>query len=159
MTLSLLAPKGVEIIVAVGNTAKVQPNFTIRGVINPPAPTLPLRRAALSNKEVGRVFLRATLIAAAIAVTTVGWPSPTHAQSPIAAVVTTPSSPVISLDDQCGDGWEWSKTAGRCIPVPTVASTAPQGATFLCVDGTYSFSKTSQGACSRNGGIKAPVGH
>ena len=46
----------------------------------------------------------------------------------------------------------------RCIPVPTAAPTAPAGATFLCGDGDYSYSKTSQGACSRHGGIKAAVG-
>ncbi len=75
----------------------------------------------------------------------------------IAAAITAPTSPVISADDQCGDGWEWSKTVGRCVPVPTAASTAPPGATFLCVDGDYSFSKTSKGACSRHGGIDHPV--
>jgi Protein of unknown function (DUF3761) len=103
------------------------------------------------------MFFRATLIAAAIATATVGWASPTNAQSPIAAAITAPSSPVISLDDQCGDGWEWSKTVGRCIPVPTAAPTPPPGATFLCVDGDYSYAKTSQGACSRHGGIQARV--
>lgn len=101
---------------------------------------------------------RATLIGAAIATAIVGWASPVNAQSPIANAVTAPSSPVISVDDECGDGWEWSKTVGRCIPVPTAASTAPPGATFLCVDGDYSYSKTSHGACSRHGGIQAPVG-
>jgi len=100
---------------------------------------------------------RATLIAAAMATATVGWASPANAQTPIAATVTAPTSPVISADDQCGDGYEWSKTSGACIPVPTRASTPPQGATYQCVDGTYSFSKTSKGACSRHGGIDHPV--
>ncbi len=103
------------------------------------------------------MFLRvATLLAAAIA-TANGSTSPANAQSPIAAAITAPASPVISADDQCGDGYEWSKTVSSCIPVPTAAPTAPPGATFLCVDGDYSYSKTSKGACSRHGGIDHPV--
>lgn len=109
------------------------------------------------------MFFRAALVLAAIAMATVGWASPTNAQSPVAAAITAPSSPVISVDDEpgddeCGDGWEWSKTVGRCIPAPTAAPTPPPGATFLCVDGDYSYAKTSHGACSRHGGIKARVG-
>jgi hypothetical protein len=73
--------------------------------------------------------------------------------APIAVAMTAPVSPVIAADDQCGDGYEWSNTIGRCIPVPTAATTAPPGATFQCADGDYSFSKTTQGACSRHGGI------
>jgi hypothetical protein len=72
-----------------------------------------------------------------------------------AASISAPTSPVISADDQCGDGYEWSKTVGTCIPVPTRASTQPPGSTYQCVDGTSS--KTSQGACSRHGGIDHPL--
>jgi Protein of unknown function (DUF3761) len=102
------------------------------------------------------MFLRAALIAAVIATVPVGWAATSYA--PIPAATTAPTSPVISADDQCGDGWEWSKTVGGCIPVPTAAPTAPPGAAFLCVDGDYSYAKTSHGACSRHGGIKAVVG-
>jgi len=68
--------------------------------------------------------------------------------APIAAFIT---APVVSADDQCGDGFEMSKTTGQCIP-------APPGATFRCVDGDYSYSKTTRGACSRHGGVAAAVG-
>ena len=101
------------------------------------------------------MFLRAALVAAP----SVCGAATSYAQAPIAGANTLPIAPVISTDDQCGDGWEWSKTANRCIPVPTAAPTAPPGATFLCVDGDYSYAKTSQGACSRHGGIKAAIGH
>ena len=104
------------------------------------------------------MLFRATLISAAIATATVGGVAPSNAQSPVAPATTVQISPVISAEDQCGDGWEWSKTGGRCIPVPTAAPTAPPGATFLCVDGDYSYAKTSRGACSRHGGIKAVIG-
>jgi hypothetical protein len=104
------------------------------------------------------MFLRAGLIAAVIATVLVGWAVPSYAQAPIAGASTLPIAPVISTDDQCGDGWEWSKTANRCIPAPAAAPTAPPGATFQCVDGDYSYAKTSHGACSRHGGIKAVIG-
>ena len=56
------------------------------------------------------MFLRvASLLAAAMA-TAIGSTSPANAQSPIAAAISAPTSPVISADDQCGDGWEWSKS-------------------------------------------------
>jgi hypothetical protein len=43
-----------------------------------------------------------------------------------------------------------TKTSG-----PVVSETgAPKGATALCKNGTYSFSKTRSGTCSRNGGVK-----
>jgi hypothetical protein len=104
------------------------------------------------------MLLRAALIAAVIATVPIGWAATSSAQAPVAATTTAPTSPVISADDQCGDGSESSKTVGRCIPVPTAAPTAPPGATFPCADGDYSFSKTSHGACSRHGGIRAVVG-
>jgi hypothetical protein len=56
-------------------------------------------------------------------------------------------------DDRCDDGYGWSKTINSCVPVPTAAPAAPPGATFQCNDGGYSYSKTSQGVCSRHGGI------
>jgi hypothetical protein len=60
------------------------------------------------------VFFRAALVLAAIAMAAVGRASPTNAQSPVAAAITA-SSPAIfgddgPGDDECGDGWEWSKT-------------------------------------------------
>ncbi len=43
-----------------------------------------------------------------------------------------------------------TKTSG-----PVVSETgAPKGATAQCNNGTYSFSKTRSGTCSRNGGVK-----
>jgi hypothetical protein len=92
-----------------------------------------------------RTMIRGLLVAAAIAA---------PIAVPIAAAsIQAPRPSVISADDQCGDGWEWSKTAGTCIPAPTRTSTPPQGATYQCADGTYSYSKSSKGACSDHGGV------
>jgi hypothetical protein len=142
-------PKGLQL---------PDPDFTIPDVSNCASAYALIDESGNATKQggLGRMFLRAALIAAAIATATVGWAAPPNARSSLAAA-TLPISPVISADDQCGDGYEWSKTIGACIPVPTRASTPPQGATYQCADGTYSFSKTSKGACSRHGGIDHPV--
>jgi hypothetical protein len=107
----------------------------------------------------GENMIRTLLAAAAIGAVTIGAAAasadPTLGAA--AGITGLAASPVISAGDQCGDGYEWSTTAGSCIPVPTQAPTPPPGATYQCVDGTYSFSPTSTGACSRHGGIDHPV--
>ena len=42
---------------------------------------------------------------------------------------------------------------GNWTPSPTTAPTAPVGATAQCRDGTYSFSASRRGTCSRHGGV------
>ena len=39
-------------------------------------------------------------------------------------------------------------------PAHTKSGTAPAGATAKCADGTYSFSQSHRGTCSRHGGVK-----
>jgi len=43
---------------------------------------------------------------------------------------------------------------GNWIPSPVHAASAPQGATALCNDGTFSFSQHHRGTCSHHGGVK-----
>jgi hypothetical protein len=45
-------------------------------------------------------------------------------------------------------------SSGDCVQDPTAAPSPPPGATALCRDGTYSFSETRSGTCSRHGGVK-----
>ena len=40
------------------------------------------------------------------------------------------------------------------VQAPTRYATAPEGATALCRDQTYSFSQNRRGTCSRYGGVE-----
>jgi hypothetical protein len=41
----------------------------------------------------------------------------------------------------------------NCVHRPVRANRAPEGATAHCRDGTYSFSQSRRGTCSRHGGV------
>jgi hypothetical protein len=47
----------------------------------------------------------------------------------------------------------YTNKAGQRVQSPTKASAAPEGATALCRDGSYSFSRSRRGTCSHHGGV------
>ncbi len=47
----------------------------------------------------------------------------------------------------------YTNSRGERVQSPTHYKSRPQGATALCRDGTYSFSRSRRGTCSRHGGI------
>ena len=47
----------------------------------------------------------------------------------------------------------YSNSTGERVQSPTYYNSAPPGATALCRDGTYSFSKSRRGTCSHHGGV------
>lgn len=47
----------------------------------------------------------------------------------------------------------YTNSRGIRVQSPTYYNQQPVGATALCRDGTYSFSKSRRGTCSRHGGV------
>jgi hypothetical protein len=52
----------------------------------------------------------------------------------------------------CPRGY-YKNSQGRCVLRPVKKSTAPEGATAKCGDGSYSFSRNRRGTCSHHGGV------
>lgn len=52
----------------------------------------------------------------------------------------------------CPNG-TYVNSAGNTVCSPYASSSAPAGATAQCVDGSYSFSQSRRGTCSRHGGV------
>lgn len=48
----------------------------------------------------------------------------------------------------------YTNSKGERVQSPTKYSSAPAGATALCRDGTYSFSRSRRVTCSHHGGVK-----
>jgi Protein of unknown function (DUF3761) len=53
----------------------------------------------------------------------------------------------------CKDSGTYVNRKGQTVKRPETCSSAPQGATAQCRDGTYSFSRSRRGTCSHHGGV------
>lgn len=53
----------------------------------------------------------------------------------------------------CTDNGTYVNSKGQTVKRPENCSTAPEGATAQCRDGTYSFSRSRRGTCSHHGGV------
>ena len=53
----------------------------------------------------------------------------------------------------CTDNGTYVNSKGHTVKRPETCSSAPQGATAQCRDGTYSFSRNRRGTCSHHGGV------
>lgn len=59
-----------------------------------------------------------------------------------------------AVDHAQGNVRYYTNSKGERVQSPTKYDAAPEGATALCRDGTYSFSRNRRGTCSRHGGVK-----
>ena len=48
----------------------------------------------------------------------------------------------------------YTNSFGESVQSPTHYNKRPKGATAICNDGTYSFSRNRRGTCSGHGGVK-----
>lgn len=58
---------------------------------------------------------------------------------------------------QAGDCGYYTNSQGRTVPRPcgdVRTQSPPQGATAICRDGSYSFSRHHSGTCSGHGGVR-----
>jgi hypothetical protein len=53
----------------------------------------------------------------------------------------------------CTNNGTYVNSKGQTVNRPENCSNAPKGATAQCHDGTYSFSQSRRGTCSRHGGV------
>ena len=54
---------------------------------------------------------------------------------------------------KCADNGTYVNSKGQTVKRPENCSSAPQGATAQCRDGSYSFSRSRRGTCSHHGGV------
>ncbi|WP_448665162.1 DUF3761 domain-containing protein [Sphingomonas sp. CJ20] len=54
--------------------------------------------------------------------------------------------------NSCGPDY-YRSSRGTCVPRPRRSNRPPAGASAKCRDGTYSFSQSRRGTCSRHGGV------
>ncbi|MDP4267810.1 MAG: DUF3761 domain-containing protein [Bacteroidota bacterium] len=59
-----------------------------------------------------------------------------------------------SFDNQSQKVKYYKNVNGEEIQSPTYYDKQPEGATAICRDGTYSFSRNRRGTCSHHGGVK-----
>ena len=97
---------------------------------------------SLLRRFVSAVALSAVLFTSLLAQT----PQPSPAQS-------TPQQQQPKSQPKCTDNGTYVNSKGETVKRPENCSTAPEGATAQCRDGSYSFSQSRRGTCSHHGGV------
>ena len=69
--------------------------------------------------------------------------------SPIFTSPAVAKGPVVRV---CGAD-SYINVSGERVPSPRRSRSVPAGASALCDDGTYSFSRHARGTCSHHGGV------
>jgi Protein of unknown function (DUF3761) len=54
---------------------------------------------------------------------------------------------------KCTETGTYVNSKGETVKRPESCSSAPEGATAQCRDGSYSFSRSHRGTCSHHGGV------
>jgi hypothetical protein len=72
---------------------------------------------------------------------------------PPAPTQPTPQQQQQKSQPTCTDNGTYVNSKGETVKRPENCSSAPQGATAQCRDGSYSFSHSRRGTCSHHGGV------
>ena len=75
-------------------------------------------------------------------------PSPSGAGS-----TATAGAKLAPSNANCTNNGTYVNSKGQTVKRPENCPVAPKGATAQCRDGTYSFSQSRRGTCSRHGGV------
>lgn len=62
-------------------------------------------------------------------------------------------APKPAASSSCNESTHYINSKGNCVLRPMPAASAPSGASAKCKDGTYSFSQSRSGTCSKHGGV------
>ena len=78
---------------------------------------------------------------------------PTKIQTTTAAPAVKAQTPTQKVQPALSNDNYYTNTAGNTVHSPAYAQSIPSGASAKCGDGTYSFSQSRRGTCSRHGGV------
>src|SRR5437868_10573685 len=78
--------------------------------------------------------------------------SPQHSRSE-SLVVSTTRPKQSKPKPNCTNNGTYVNSKGETVRRPENCATPPEGATAQCRDGSYSFSRSRRGTCSRHGGV------
>ena len=80
----------------------------------------------------------------------------TQSQSPTPSTTGSTAKTSVKPDASkanCTNNGTYVNSKGQTVPRPENCSAPPNRATAQCRDGTYSFSQSRRGTCSRHGGV------
>lgn len=73
--------------------------------------------------------------------------------SQLSASTQTVNALTPAADTSLSNNNYYTNTAGNEVHAPAYSNSIPSGASARCGDGTYSFSQSRRGTCSRHGGV------
>src|SRR2546430_15868754 len=76
-----------------------------------------------------------------------------HQSSAESAVASTTRPKQSKPKPNCANNGTYVNSKGETVRRPENCSAPPEGATAQCRDGSYSFSRSRRGTCSRHGGV------
>ncbi len=136
---------GIVLLGAIGSSLNKTPSATQSQVANPSSSTLGVISASTKPVDLVTNELKEAS------------PSPSLAPTPLLSPKLALPKPIASTTSDTNSGLSndnyYKNSSGNEVHSPAYSNSAPQGATAVCGDGTYSFSQSRRGTCSHHGGV------